>query len=526
MAFTKSILWVLILFFAGLNSFAQNPALKMIDTADLKRHLSFISSDSLQGRAFGTPIPGLDIAADYLKVNIENMDLVSGADDYFQKFSIISSQPDIENTFLEITDKNGNTIFKTDSIIGLPAGSGINILNAEVIFTGFGWSDDKCGYNDFNGIDVRGKVVIFVMGTPESFKSKDLPRWNNLLETVKIKKATEAGASLVIVINNPLDEGNSIYNRMNRWINRNDFSLETPDNKTENNSFIFSTASVADALLGGKGKFKKRLSKISEKHQPHSYAIEGLRINVKTNRKTDHFQAKNIIGIVEGSHPELKKECVVFMAHYDHLGIDKSGDVFNGADDNGSGTVTLLEVAEAFMSLKEKPKRSIVFLWVTAEEVGLLGSKYYVENPVFPIEKTVACINIDMAGRVFELRDTVWNKSAKLVKDFDGLYTLTNNVWPGLKEINSAVCSSLELTPDYSLPSSFLQSSDHFYFHSHGVPVINYATGYHADYHKVTDEISRINFDKMKRIADLCFLVGFEIANSEKIEFTKNENTN
>lgn len=525
MAFTKSILVVLLLFFAGLNSFAQNPALKYIDTADLKRHLSFISSDSLQGRAFGTPVPGLDIAAEYLKENIKKMGLVSGADDYYQNFSIFSSQPDIENTFLEITDKNGNGIFKTDSIIALPTGTGIIISNVEVVFAGFGWSDDKSGYDDFQGIDLRGKVVMFSTGTPESFKTKEVSRWNNSLETAKIKKATEAGAAMVIVINNPIDEDNSIYNRMNRWINRKDFSLETPDNKTENNSFIFSTASVADALLGGKGKFKKRLVKISQKHQPHSYAIEGLRINVKTDRKTEQVQAKNVIGIVEGSDSELKDECVVFMAHYDHLGINNSGEVFNGADDNGSGTVTLLEVAEAFMSLKEKPKRSIVFLWVTAEEVGLLGSKYYVENPVFPIEKTVACINIDMAGRVFEQRDTVWNKSAKLVKDSDGLYTLTNNVWPKLKEINSAACISLGLIPDYSLPPSFLQSSDHFYFHSHGVPVINYATGYHADYHRVTDEISRINFDKMKRIADLCFLVGFEIANRVKIEFPKTENT-
>ena len=517
MALTKSILWVLILFFAGLNSFAQNPALTMIDTDDLKRHLSFISSDSLQGRAFGTPVPGLDIAAEYLKANIKKMGLASGADDYFQNFSIISSQPNIENTFLEITDKNGITIFKTDSIIGLPAGTEINILNAEVIFAGFGWSDDKTGYNDLNGIDVRGKVVMFAMGTPESYKTKELSRWNNSLETAKLKNATEAGAAMVIIINNPHDEGNSIYNRMNRWINRKDFSLEAPDNITENSSFVFSTSSLADELLGGKGKFKKRLAKISEKHQPHSYLIEGLRIKVKTNRKTEQVQAKNVIGIVEGSDMVLKDECVVFMAHYDHLGIDASGDVFNGADDNGSGTVTLLEVAKAFANLEQKPNRSIVFLWVTAEEAGLLGSKYYVENPVFPIEKTVACINIDMAGRVFELRDTVWNKSAKLVKDFDGLYTLTNNVWPKLKEINSKVCSMLGLVPDYSLPTGFLQSSDHFSFHNHGVPVINYATGYHADYHKVTDEISRINFDKMKRIADLSFLVGFEIANREKI---------
>ena len=526
MAFTKSILSVLILFFAGLNLFAQNQPLKLIDTADLIHHLSFLSSDSLQGRGFGTPLPGLDMAATYLKVNIEKTGMASGADDYFQEFSIISSQPDIENTFLEITDANGNITFKTDSIIALPTGAGINISDAEVIFAGFGWSDDKTGYNDLKGVDVRGKVVMFAMGTPDSFKAKELSRWNNSLETAKIKKAKEAGAALVIIINSSLDEGHSIYNRLNRWINRNDFSLEMPDNKAENSGFLFSTTSLADALLGGKGKFQKNLAKISEKQHSHSYSIHGLRIKVKVNRKTEHIQAKNVIGIVEGSHPVLKDECVVFMAHYDHLGIDNSNEVFNGADDNGSGTVALLEVAEAFMSLEPKPKRSLVFLWVTAEEVGMLGSKYYVVNPVFPIDKTVACINIDMAGRVFEQRDTVWNKSAKLVKDFDGIYALTNNIWPGLKEINTAACKTLDLIPDYSLPSGFLQSSDHFSFHSHGVPVINYATGYHADYHKVTDEISRINFDKIKRIADLCFLVGHEIANCEKIEILKNEDKN
>ena len=526
MTFTKSILLVLILFFARLNSFAQNPALKMIDTADLKRHLSFISSDSLQGRAYGTPFPGLDLAAEYLKANIKKTGLVSGADKYFQNFSIISSQPDIENTFLEITDTNGNTILKTDSIIGLPAGTGINILNAEVVFAGFGWNDDKTSCNDLNGVDVRGKVVMFAMGTPESFKTKELPRWNNSLETAKIKKAMDAGAAFVLIINSPLDEGNTIYNRLNRWINRNDFSLPSSGSKTESTSFVFVNASFGDALLGGKGKLKKQLTKISVKQHPHSYLIEGLRINVKVNRKTEHIQAKNVIGIVEGSDPVLKDECVVFMAHYDHIGIDISGNVFNGADDNGSGTVALLEVAEAFMSLEPKPKRSIVFLWVTAEEVGMLGSQYYIKNPVFPVEKTVACFNIDMAGRVFEARDTVWNKSVKMVKDFDGLYTLTNDIWPGLKEINSAACKTLDLIPDYSLPSSFLRSSDHFSFHSAGVPIINYATGYHADYHKVTDEISRINFDKMKRVADLCFLVGIEIANREKIEFSSNKSTN
>lgn len=521
MALTKSILWVLILFFAGLNSLAQNQALKMIDTADLKRHLSFISSDSLQGRGFGTTVPGLELAADYLKINAIEMGLTAGADDFFQTFTIISSQPDNENTFLEITNSDGTQLFKTDSVIVLPSGTAINLMKAEIVFAGFGWSDEKSGYDDFQGIDLHEKIVMFSTGTPESFQKNELPRWNNSLETTKIKKATETGAALVLLINSPIDEGNTVYNRLNRWINRNDFSLPSSDSKTENTSFMFANASLGDALLGGKGKLKKQLTKISGKQHSHSYLIDGLRINVSVSRKTESIQAKNVIGIVEGSDPVLKNECVVFMAHYDHLGIDATGDVFNGADDNGSGTVVLLEVAEAFMSMKEKPKRSIVFLWVTAEEVGMLGSQYYIQNPVFPIDKTVACINIDMAGRVFEQRDTVWNKSPKRVKDFDGLYTLTNDFWPGLKEINNEISSQTGLIPDYSLPSSFLRSSDHFSFHNIGVPIINYATGYHADYHKPTDEISRVNFDKMKRVADLSFLVGYEIANREKIEFEK-----
>jgi Zn-dependent M28 family amino/carboxypeptidase len=149
----------------------------------------------------------------------------------------------------------------------------------------------------------------------------------------------------------------------------------------------------------------------------------------------------------------------------------------------------------------------------------LLGSKYYAEHPVFPLDKTVACINIDMDGRVYEPRDSVWKKSPKVAKDFDGLYTLSNEIWPGLKEINTLACKELGLIPDYSLPSNFLRSSDHYHFHKNNVPILNFATGYHADYHKVGDEVSRINFDKMKRVADLCFIVGLEVANRNQIEF-------
>ncbi len=151
----------------------------------------------------------------------------------------------------------------------------------------------------------------------------------------------------------------------------------------------------------------------------------------------------------------------------------------------------------------------------------MFGSQYYTENPIIQLEKTVACINIDMVGRVFESRDTVWQHSPKMVKDFDGLFTLTNDIWPDLKIINNESCERLGLIPDYELPAYFLRSSDHYSFHKNGIPILNYATGFHADYHKVTDEISKINFDKMKRVADLCFMVGLEIANHDTITFEK-----
>ncbi len=521
MLFGKAIPLVLILFNVYSISFAQESGLKYINKEDLKRHLNFIASDSLQGRTFGTTVPGLEIAADYLKKNIEKLGLTPGVDDYFQTVPIVSSQPDAENSFLEIKDNKGNVILKTDSIIGMPAGSDILISNAEIVFGGFGYYDEKTGYDDFQDIEIQSKVVMFSIGTPDWFQNNEMPRWNNQLETSKIKRAMEAGAAGIIITDSPFDEANEIYNRIYRRRNRTDFHLKIVENKRENNSFLFTTSAQADALLGENGKLKNLLLKISKEKNPGSFTIKGIHATVSVKSKTEHLQAKNVIGIIEGKDPVLKDECVVFMAHYDHLGIDKNSVVFNGADDNGSGTVTLLEVAEALMSLPEKPNRSIVFLWVTGEEVGMLGSQYYSDNPAFPLEKTVACINIDMDGRVFEPRDTIWNKSPKMVKDFNGLFTLTNDFWPGLKEINSSACKNLGLVPDYSLPSGFLRSSDHFSFHNKGVPILNYATGYHADYHKVTDDISRINFDKMKRVADLCFLVGYEIANSEKIKFKR-----
>jgi len=496
-------------------SFSQENGLQAINQKDLKRHLIFVSSDSLQGRRFGTEIDGLGITAEYLKSNAEKIGLKPGANSYFQKVEIVSAKPS-ENSFLEIENNSGKSVFKSSLVIQFNGESGnISLEKEEAIFAGFGYQNTKTGYNDFENIEVEGKIVIVAQGNPLTFKEGNNFGWNNRLEREKFETILAKEPKAIILVTNPKDKGNKTFLQISRWMNRQQYVLKAREESKEV-PILICTSEFADQLLGRKGKFKKYLTFLSKKNKSNSYLIESVKVNIETTIQTVHVEAKNVIGIVEGSDPELKNECVVFMAHYDHLGVAKNGDVYNGADDNGSGTVTLLEVAEAFMSLEKKTKRSIVFLWVTAEEIGMLGSQFYAENPIFPLDKTLACINIDMDGRVYEPSDSVWNKSLKKVKDFDGLYTLTNGVWPELKEINSSACETLGLIPDYTLPTNFLRSSDHYQFHKNGVPILNYATGYHADYHKVGDEVSKINFDKMKRVADLCFLVGLEIANIER----------
>ncbi|MBT6999352.1 MAG: M20/M25/M40 family metallo-hydrolase [Prolixibacteraceae bacterium] len=491
--------------------------IKTINKEDLRRHLIFIASDSLQGRKFGTEISGLEITADYLKDYAQKIGLKPHIDDFFQSVGIIATMPGLGNIFIEVVNQKKKSVFNTNSVVSLNGRlDALELEGEEIVIAGFGWQDPGNSYDDFEGIDVAGKIVIYAQGNPDLYLKGENFSWNNRQERAKFEKVFKQKPKAIIIASNPKDKKNNTFNRINRWNTRTKYFLNETNESSDEQAIFLTEPSFVDVLLGGKGRFKKYLNDISKNKKAYSFLVNDFKINLVVRGTSKLLDAKNVVGIIEGSDAVLKEECVIFMAHYDHLGVNNEGEIYNGADDNGSGTVTLMEVAEAFMSLDQKPKRSIVFLWVTAEEIGMLGSNYYTQNPVFPLDKTVACINLDMVGRVFEARDSVWDKSPKLVKDFDGLFTLSNDVWPKLEQINDSICSELGIIPDKSLPPGFLRSSDHYYFHEKGVPILNYATGYHADYHKVSDEVSKINFDKIKRVADLCFLVGLEIANIEK----------
>ncbi|MGB1041077.1 MAG: M28 family peptidase, partial [Flavobacteriales bacterium] len=230
--------------------------------------------------------------------------------------------------------------------------------------------------------------------------------------------------------------------------------------------------------------------------------------------QNEEITSTNVLGFIEGTDPELKKEVIIITAHYDHLGI-KDGLVYNGADDDGTGTVALLEIAEAFQKAKNEGngvKRSILIMPVSGEEKGLLGSSYYSDNPIYPIANTVVDLNIDMIGRLDENHkkpDYVYLIGAdKISKELHDISEATNETYIGL---------NLDYTfNDENDPNRFYYRSDHYNFAKKGIPVIFYFSGVHEDYHKATDEIDKIMFDKVETITRLVFHTAWEIANKKE----------
>ena len=222
--------------------------------------------------------------------------------------------------------------------------------------------------------------------------------------------------------------------------------------------------------------------------------------------------AENVLGYIEGG--EYKDEVLVISAHYDHIGYD-NGEICNGADDDGSGTVSLMSIAKAFMQAKNNGftnKRSLLFLAVSGEEKGLFGSRYYTENPVFPLKNTIADLNIDMVGRI----DTVHT-------DINYIYLIgSDKISKELHNINEMVNEKyIGLDLDYTFnsnddPNNFYYRSDHYNFAKNNIPVIFYFSGIHRDYHKPTDDIEKINFDKLHNTAKYVFFTAWELVNREK----------
>lgn len=469
-----------------------------ITADDMKKHLYIIAGPEMEGR--DTPSPGLEKAANYIENHFKSLGLVPGNNGSFRqlyplyKDSMISADLQVNGTAFELSKD-----FQPNTSINHTA----NMRFSEVVFAGFGIVDGDI--NHYKDLDVKGKLVMILDGAPAGYKPSESGFRSPSNVFSKIGKAQENGAAAVLVVygNYPRKTFSTVSNYALNGFREAVYPL----------LFTVSEA-VAESILGAEGKG------ILEKMKSAPLASKVYKANVEIGyfKNTSTEYASNVLGVIEGT--DKKDEYVVITSHYDHVGKRADGTIYYGADDDGSGTVAILELAEAFARAKaagKGPRRSIVFMTVSGEEKGLWGSKYYSDHPVFPLEKTTVDLNIDMIGRIGEeyLKDKDSINYVYVIGDDK----LSTDLTPITDEINKKY-TKMKLDRKYNDPNDknrFYYRSDHYNFAEKGVPVIFYFNGVHADYHKPTDTPDKINYKLMAKRGQLVFYTAWEMANRNEM---------
>jgi hypothetical protein len=490
-----------------------------IDKANAYKHLSVLASDEYEGRETGKK--GAWMAADYIKNYFKSIGLkgpVQG--DYFQPIDMITYK--LTQTVFTI---DGNTK-EHDKDFVIPASNvsmqGFTFNAKEIVFAGYGLDTD--GYNDYAGIDVTGKVVlIFASGNP-AMKEEAAPadraakRKAMTAKKEKIQYLANHKALAVIQIDPSLDTLTEEMKAM--YAGSGQLSLKTEENtarmaKVKTFPVINVSTATANELLKAAGTTVQALQqKITTTGKPASQVIN-ITVSASAQKDEIKVRAENVLGFLEGSDPVLKKEILVITGHYDHIGLAVSGTdkVNNGADDDGSGTTGVLLIADAFAKAKKSgkgPKRSILFMTVVGEEKGLLGSEWYSEHPVLPLEHTITNLNIDMIGRVDKAHED--KQDYIYIIGSDMLSSDLNAA--GINANNQYLKMNLDMKYNNRTdPNQFYYRSDHYNFAKHGIPVIFYFNGVHEDYHQPGDEVSKINFDLLARRAQLVYFTAWDLAN-------------
>lgn len=482
-----------------------------ITAADLRTRLEIIASDEFEGRETGQP--GQKKAAKYIEDRFKEFGFkpIEKLGGYQQEFKLQLTYPD---TVKLIIGKDSLEFLK--DMYYFPGFGDMLIETKDLLYLGYG-IDDK-NYSDYKDASTEGRVLMISGGEPVDKKGKsyitereDKSDWT-VDWTKKIDVATAKGATALLVID---DNFSTSVTQFGRYIKRPDMVLGDTPSEKKGIPLIYISSKMANKILKGagvKGGHQKLEKKINKKGKPLSEELTvSVTIDVKKNR--EELTSENILAFLPGT--EKPEEVLVITSHYDHLG-KKGGKIFNGADDDGSGTTTLLELAEAFsLAAKEGngPKRSILFMTVSGEEKGLLGSEFYTDNPVFPLENTVANLNIDMVGRIDENHAPDSNYvyiigSDKLSTELHRLSEDANKTYSGI---------DFDYTyNDENDPNRFYYRSDHYNFAKNQIPVIFYFTGVHEDYHQPTDTVEKIMFQKTENIARLVFHTAWEIANRDK----------
>ncbi|MEZ5019355.1 MAG: M20/M25/M40 family metallo-hydrolase [Bacteroidales bacterium] len=498
--------------------FGQKEGLSSINKDDLKAHMEFLASDLTEGRETGTKAN--DLVALYLKTSIMRLGLKPGSADYFQHIPLVYHRNSMEKSFLKISDAGGNETWSTDSILFLTTGNRTLSAEGRIVFAGYGYKNETSGYNDLEGVDLKDKIVLFMSRTPEMIMNGEgAASLSFQSEESKIGNLFGSGAKALLMVFDPSHSIQDPYQSVLAQLMQG-AQIAKRNSSSQSPPFIIAIIkpSTADKLLKTGGKSLSQLQEeITETGKPVSFEVPDISVSLNAAVESHEFDGKNVIGIIEGSDPVLKNEYIVYSAHYDHAGKADNGDVFNGADDNASGSIGLLETAKAFMSLKKKPLRSIVFLWADGEEKGLIGSDHYVKNPLFPLENTILDINLDMIGRSRTPADTGSFFGMDLnVTDRGEVMLYTRHESTDLMKIISGSAENTGIKVIDMGEDIEAGGSDHESFWAMGIPAIMFHTGIHADLHQKTDDENRIDYDKMEQVIKLVFRIGYQVANQRE----------
>lgn len=497
-----------------------------IDENILRAHVKFLSDDQLEGRGPGSR--GGMMTAKYIAAQFEASGLEPATVDrtYFQQVQMFSTRPDPANK-ISARGTGGEAEFRfgDDFVAGTDLEQSEIPINAEIVFAGYGISAPENNWDDFKGVDLRGKVLMVMVNDPPAtqaepnlFGGKALTyygRW-----TYKYEEAARRGAAGVLLIHTNDSAGYGWSVVRNSWGGER-FGL-LPDAGTpalKLKAWVTEAAARRIAQLGGRDLDELRRQAGTRAFRPVSL---GAKLDATFRSQSQRLSSPNIVGIYRGIDPTLKNEFVIYSGHWDHLGTrpDQPGDnIYNGAVDNATGIAGMLSIVRAFNSLNIKPRRSILFIATTAEEQGLLGAEYYVRNPLVPTAQTVANINIDSMNVLGPTTDiTPMGADRSTIGKFVEELAKENN---------------LTISPDAHPEQGYFYRSDHFPFAKAGIPAVNWEPGTkfvgHSDkwaeeqlqdyrehrYHQPSDEYSpNWDFSGMVQQARLAFILGLRIANA------------
>jgi len=515
----KSKLLVIFIFlFATIQLFPQEQGIRAISDVVSSKDMKYLSSDALEGRRTGSE--GNNAAAAYISAAALETGVkpLPGRQNLFQPLRYLKVSAIKGESRITLTDSTGKVLESCDITPLITPTDSVD-LTGEVAFAGYGYLNSREKYNDFAGLSFKDKIVIVMTRNPD-LNGTGMPSkgegLDGMIEARKLPFILMQQAKAVLFVADPALEADL----SDQLISFGSSYQLIPLFRKQFISFDINAYAIskntADLLLARAGLTLQNLQdSIALKKRPASMIIPDLNAEVKVNVRKDTVTSSNIIGIIEGSDPVKKDECIIYTAHYDHVGKDDAGDIFNGANDNASGSVGLLNVARAFASLDRKPLRSIVFFWTTGEEEGLDGSGYYVENPLFPLEKTIADINFDMIGRSRREADSLASQEGKYdITGKDTIKIISSGENPDLVAIaNKASIESGIVALDEGKGIHFA-GSDHYPFYRKGIPVLFFFTGLHSDYHKETDDFEFIDMDKLVKVSRAGFLTGYALANN------------